>query len=100
MGFKGKNPRTSSTMRKYLFLVPLVLMILLLTQPSLADSRALGAEVKQSKTPNRPGAVVDGREFEGKASSSSTANSVDGRVVVRDQVFTLSSGPSRKGSGH
>ncbi|KAG2724315.1 hypothetical protein I3843_01G012300 [Carya illinoinensis] len=89
-------------MRQQLFLVLLVLiMILVLTQPSLVDSRTLGPESKKRKADDPE--AVDGRESVREASftSTSSAGSIGGgRVLVRDRVFTLASGPSRKGSGH
>ncbi|KAG6724900.1 hypothetical protein I3843_02G001600 [Carya illinoinensis] len=97
MGFLEISPRPSS-MRQCLMLVLLVLMFVVLTQPSLVHGRALGAEMKKGKD-DHPEAV-DGGVIIGDASFSSAANRMGGRVFVRDGGIPLASGPSRKGSGH
>lgn len=87
--------QAASTMR-HLRLVLMILMMMILSHSVCVDSRAL-----------RSGGT-DESSVEISSSSSSSSASADSannkdltvRVSVKEQVFTLASGPSRKGSGH
>lgn len=94
MGFM--NNSQTSTMGQLCVLVLVLMMLLSTTKLCLVDGRALRPETEvKNKT------AVDGRDFVPKASVSDTAKNTGGRVLTRDQeVFTMASGPSRKGSGH
>lgn len=86
--------QATSTMR-HLRLVLMILMMMILSHSICVDSRAL-----------RSGGTDESSvEISSSSSSSSSANSANNkdltvRVLVKEQVFTLASGPSRKGSGH
>ncbi|KAJ4714797.1 hypothetical protein OWV82_013228 [Melia azedarach] len=91
----GKRRRHTShqagqTMR-HSFLVLMILTMLLLSQSSSVNCRALRSAEKNENTDRT-------------SSSSSSHNSVEGmktfRAFVKQDVFTLAAGPSRKGSGH
>ena len=66
-----------------------VILVLVLTRPSFVHSRALLLADK-SETGRL---TVESLE-------RASADSGGRRTVVRDQVFEMASGPSRKGSGH
>uniref|UniRef100_A0A2N9FEV5 Uncharacterized protein n=1 Tax=Fagus sylvatica TaxID=28930 RepID=A0A2N9FEV5_FAGSY len=86
MGFKRNNSTASLTMRKFCILLLILIMLVLFAQQSLVDSRALRAEAN-TKSTNIPEAA-DGRDNMGV------------KVLASNQVFPMTSGPSRKGSGH
>lgn len=87
-------------MRRHICLVfPIVLVILVLSNSNdvLVESRALRSEAKSKSTNHDAAEKVT---ITGKASFSSSAKKKRERVLVRYQMFTMASGPSRKGSGH
>lgn len=95
--WRDKTNRTMqqapSTMR-HLGLVLMIMMLTILSHSICIDSRAL-----------RPRGTDESPVGISSSSSSPSANSANNkdltvRVLVKQQVFTLASGPSRKGSGH
>lgn len=87
--------QAASTMR-HLRLVLMILMMMILSHSICVDSRAL-----RSGGTDESSVEISSSS----SSSSSSANSANNkdltvRVLVKEQVFTLASGPSRKGSGH
>ncbi|KAL5753050.1 hypothetical protein ACOSP7_023226 [Xanthoceras sorbifolium] len=85
-------------------LVLLILMMLLLSQSSSVNcSRALRSAASNNKSTFREAIHAGVRFFSmlfSSSSSSAASASVKDRVLVREEMYPLASGPSRKGSGH
>ncbi|CAK9134998.1 unnamed protein product [Ilex paraguariensis] len=77
----------------------MLLVVLVFTQPSSVGSRVL-CSASTEKNEIAGSETGDGFEPAGLSSSSYSSNFVKGHVLERNQVFTLASGPSRKGNGH
>lgn len=88
--------QATSTMR-HLRLVLMILMMMILSHSICVDSRAL-----RSGGTDESSVEISSSSSSSSSSSANSANNKDltVRVLVKEQVFTLASGPSRKGSGH
>ena len=88
--------QAASTMR-HLRLVLMILMMMILSHSVCVDSRAL-----RSVGTDESSVEISSSSSSSSSSSANSANNKDltVRVLVKEQVFTLASGPSRKGSGH
>lgn len=100
MGFV-KNISTASDMSPRdrfcpltMVVVVVVMLLLLLTRPSLVHSRTLLLAAK-SETGTSTVESLDRASF-----SKTSGDHSSRRTIVREQVFQLASGPSKKGSGH
>lgn len=101
MGFV-KNISTASDMSPrdrfcpltMVVVVVVVILLLLLTRPSLVHSRTLLLAAK-SETGTSTVESLDRASF-----SKTSGDHSSRRTIVREQVFQLASGPSKKGSGH
>ncbi|KAI4327399.1 hypothetical protein L6164_019868 [Bauhinia variegata] len=83
-------------------IVLMVLMMVLVTRSGPVSCRVLASQVKVEKTDNpQPDKEL---EILGSASvkveKGNPADGASGRVLIGDRVYTMASGPSRKGSGH
>ncbi|KAG4987771.1 hypothetical protein AAZX31_11G050700 [Glycine max] len=63
-----------------------VLMVLAVTMPSLVNCRVLASQEKAIHEPVKE--------------KTSTEDNISTRVLISSKVNTMSSGPSRRGSGH
>lgn len=88
-----KNASATSSMSPRFCVLTMVVVMLVLTRPSLVHSRALLLGAK-SEIGRLTIESVD------RASFSKTSADSSRRTIVRDKVFQLSSGPSGKGTGH
>ncbi|KAK7367580.1 hypothetical protein VNO80_09595 [Phaseolus coccineus] len=75
-----------------------VLTVLLLTMPTLVNCRVLASQ--QNLTHHKP--IKDHPQFPPSVTKekANTEDSIRTRVLIESQVNTMSSGPSRRGSGH
>lgn len=87
----SQSPKNLKEMRHKSCIVLMLFMMLVLTESNLVESRTLRSKVK-SKFSNGAEAVGVRRFIKTEDTNSG--------VRASDQVYTMSSGPSRKGSGH
>lgn len=85
-------------MRRSILLLA-VLMVLVVTRPNLVNCRVFqsqekvthGELVKELKFPRRTSVMKE---------KAHIVDNISNRVLIGNQVHTMSSGPSRRGSGH
>lgn len=73
-----------------------VLMVLALTRPRLVNCRILPLPIKTEKDSHEPVKELPLL----RASVTTKKDNMSNRVLAENQVYTMSSGPSRRGSGH
>ncbi|KAF5738232.1 hypothetical protein HS088_TW13G01128 [Tripterygium wilfordii] len=93
----SNNTNSTSRMRSLCLRIMVLMMMLVFIHPGLVDCRVLQSAATSEGMETR---VIDGKAGHRVASFSKPVKDMSGKVTVMKRVFTLASGPSKRGSGH
>ncbi|KAK7331005.1 hypothetical protein VNO77_25214 [Canavalia gladiata] len=89
----------NSRMRLSLVLL-VVFTVLVATRPRLVDCRLLQSPIKTEKATHQPLKLLQFLWNSVITQKANTEDTISSRVLIENQYHTMSSGPSRRGSGH
>ncbi|KAJ1403193.1 hypothetical protein SESBI_27468 [Sesbania bispinosa] len=75
-------------------------MVLAVTRPRLVNCRVLLSSTKTEKITHEPVKEIQFLRASVTTEKVNTEDNMSNRVLVENQVHTMASGPSRRGSGH